>query len=233
MQSKISKKAKNLARLMALTAALCVCAIAVAVVLFFDSWQIGLIALAVSFASGAATALVFAMYKAERRAEKLRMQAERDLDALGEAFPTRRQRPEPTSEDTNISETEPSAEDSKSQSGTPADGSQLEAELSKEGGKLEEEPSEEESRSEKEMPAEGQYDRTTLEMRPPRFLMTVEEAEAHMQNRGKSGSQPETDLGKDMRAEKDASASDKTNAQYDSPANAFGKSEQAQDDGQK
>lgn len=190
MQSKISKKAKNLARLMALTAALCVCAIAVAVVLFFDSWQIGLIALAVSFASGAATALVFAMYKAERRAEKLRMQAERDLDALSEAFPTRRQRPETTSAETNISETEPSAE---------------------------------ESRSETEMPADGQYDRTTLEMRPPRFLMTVEEAEAHMQNRGENGSQPKTGLVEDERAEEGASASDKANAQDGSPANAFEK----------
>ncbi len=52
---------------MAVTAAICVGALAIAVVLFVKVWWWGLIALGVSLASGAATVLMFMGYQAERR----------------------------------------------------------------------------------------------------------------------------------------------------------------------
>ena len=173
MKSNISGKAKRLTGFMALTAAVCVGALAVAVVLFFEVWWTGLIALAVSMLSGVATVLLFMAYQADRR-RNMRRTEEEEEDARIMAL----------------------LEMSRSQSGTDTDGGQGAAKDDKRGeaetkteaetGSTDNNASSGNSENISEAGEERHHENedeggrpSTLEMRPPLKLLTVEEARSH------------------------------------------------------
>ena len=142
MRSDISGKAKRLTSWMALTAAVCVGALAVAVLLFFEVWWTGLIALAVSMLSGVATVLLFMAYQADRRRNMRRTEEEEEDARIMTLLEMSR------STDNNAS--------SGNSENISEAGEERHHENEDEGGR----PS-------------------TLEMRPPLKLLTVEEARSH------------------------------------------------------
>ena len=172
MRSNISPKAKRLTGWMALTAAVCTGTLAVAVVLFFEVWWAGLIALAVSMLCGVATVLLFMAYQADRR-RSMRATEEEEEDkrvmALLENARSQREMKEVEAEEgsvvkDNISETPPEKEETNEENSSVSDTENL--------------TKEDEERVHAD--SDDAQKPTTLEMRPPLKLLTVEEAKAHM-----------------------------------------------------
>lgn len=159
MRSEISQKAKRLTSWIALTAALTVGALAVAVVLFFELWWAGVIALVISMTSGVATVLLFMSYQADRRKHMSLTEQEQE-DARIIAMVTH------DGADKDAGKKADSADEDLPHS----DGEDLTAENGQTSSC---------ERSE----------HTTLEMRPPLRIISVEDAKAHNALRGEKEEQ--------------------------------------------
>ena len=157
---------------MALTAAVCAGALAVAVVLFFEVWWAGLIALAVSMLCGVATVLLFMAYQADRRrsmrATEDEEEEQRIMSMLENARSQRAMKEAEAEEVTvvkdNISETPSEKEETNAENTSVSDAENL---TKKDGERA-------------HVDVDDAKAPTTLEMRPPLKLLTVEEAKAHM-----------------------------------------------------
>ena len=152
MRSSISPKAKRIAGWMALTAAVCAGALAVAIVLFFEVWWTGLIALAVSMLCGVATVLLFMAYQADRR-RSMRLTEEEEEEQRIMAL---LEKAHPQKEETSANDTEAQTAVSDAENAREKDAERVHSDL------------------------DDAQKPTTLEMRPPLKLLTVEEAKVHM-----------------------------------------------------
>lgn len=190
MRSDISEKAKRLTGWMALTAAVCAGALAVAVVLFFEVWWTGLIALAVSMLSGGATVLLFMAYQAQRR-RSMRLteeeeEEERIMEMLENAHSKRDEATPDTTEDSSergrLAETEREEKTATGGEEKTAENTSLDGENVTDAGKK----NANENADDSDRP-------TTLEMRPPLKMFTVQEAKAHMKHFDKENKNNDAD----------------------------------------
>lgn len=178
---------------MALTAAVCVVALAVAVVLFFDAWWAGLIALGVSMLGCMATVLLFMTYKAERRRGMCKAQEEAEdarIAAMLESAPEKRGALNAAMSETASADVERGMPaQSEKEEKMPADGKETSAEsISVDGENVDDKGVENADKN-----ADDKDEPTTLEMRPPLRLFTVEEAKARMKGGETKGENDATD----------------------------------------
>lgn len=204
MRHTISPKAKRLTYGVALMFALTVGAFAMAFILFFSKWWAGLICLAASFACGGGMAILFFAYRAERRrCDRLAQEAEEEeqLESImlrnGEnpnlngsynaARPSRTSQPQPPTEasprfDSADNSPATAAEDNLSATNTEgststiaADGSSSTVVVVDNSPVIDMEGSTSTIATEDDPSSKP----TTLEMKPPLRLMSVEEAKQH------------------------------------------------------
>lgn len=179
MRSEISKKAKNITSWIALLSAICVGALAVAIVLFFKLWWAGLICLAVSMVSGVLIVTLFMSYRAERRL-KMRLTSEEAEDArimeLVSPFDAAGKRGSSASPDkahsANKTDDEKGPEASDETEENPSDENMPVAANKNDDANEQRTAGFDDDKTR----SDGA---TTLEMRPPLRILSVEEAKAH------------------------------------------------------
>ena len=156
---------------MALTAAVCAGALAVAVLLFFEVWWAGLIALAVSMLCGVATVLLFMAYQADRRRNLRITEEEQEEQRIMTLFDEARSQRGKATDDV---EPRTDLQESEAKTATVVE---MTAEEKLSAGKKEVAGAGEERLRTNE---DGESKPSTLEMRPPLKIFTVEEAKSRM-----------------------------------------------------